>query len=217
MTSFRPLKSTRLLAPLHLSYFPTLNTFPLLHPHTVTNMPVVTRMRNGKTADVTTTVMKAVTPVTPTRVKRQPKIGKPAQKSMIIDSRAAVEESAARKRRKLQPATKAKPSSAVTNQASINNEGAPSHYQPSTLPVEPKFNVQAAMDHLIGFDPRFRGLFDAMKCRPFVEPLQALDPFRTLTTSIVGQQASPIQRGHTRILHSDLVLGQLDGSQGHQQ
>ena len=46
------------------------------------------------------------------------------------------------------------------------------------------------MDHLIHFDPRFKGLFDAMKCRPFVEPFEALDPYRTLTTSIVGQQVS---------------------------
>jgi DNA-3-methyladenine glycosylase II len=58
------------------------------------------------------------------------------------------------------------------------------------LPVEPQFNVPEAMSHLVRFDPRFKGLFEAMKCRPFVEPFEALDPYRTLTTSIVGQQAS---------------------------
>lgn len=46
------------------------------------------------------------------------------------------------------------------------------------------------MDHLCQSDPRFKGLFEAMKCRPFVEPFEALDPYRTLTTSIVGQQVS---------------------------
>jgi DNA-3-methyladenine glycosylase II len=50
------------------------------------------------------------------------------------------------------------------------------------------------MDHLIQFDPRFKGLFNAMKCRPFVEPFEALDPYRTLTTSIVGQQVSSKKR-----------------------
>jgi DNA-3-methyladenine glycosylase II len=75
------------------------------------------------------------------------------------------------------------------------------------LPVEPQFDVQAAMNHLIQFDPRFKGLFDAMKCRPFVEPFEALDPYRTLTTSIVGQQVSSTIHDE----HSSLS-GQLDGS-----
>lgn len=108
---------------------------------------------------------------------------------MLIDSRAAVEEQAARKRRKVQPQIKEEPLVDLVQHPTVRHNG-PSHYRPSTLPVEPKFSVQAAMDHLMAFDPRFRGLFNAMKCRPFVEPFQAVDPFRTLATSIIGQQVS---------------------------
>lgn len=112
---------------------------------------------------------------------------KPAEKSLIIDSRAAVEEAAARKRCKVNHKIKSEPVAAV-EPLRASDADATVHYRPSTLPVEPKFSVQAAMDHLIAFDPRFAGLSAAMKCRPFVEPFQAVDPFRTLATSIVGQQ-----------------------------
>lgn len=120
-------------------------------------------------------------------------LGKTLEKSLLIDSRAAVEESAARKRRKVEPKPKqpkleAKPAVSAGQAPLTTNGDAQVHYKPSVLPVEPKFSVQSAMNHLCAFDPRFKGLFAAMKCRPFVEPFQAVDPFRTLATSIVGQQ-----------------------------
>jgi hypothetical protein len=103
-------------------------------------------------------------------------------KSSLVDSGAASEDVAARKRRKVE--VKAEP----PPRPPIDYSGL--QYRPSTLPVEPNFSVQEAQDRLIRFDPRFKGLFDSMPCRPFVEPFEALDPYRTLTTSIVGQQVS---------------------------
>lgn len=156
-------------------------------------MPVGTRTRATRAL---TDASKASTyptnaPSAPVIVKNPGKrtLTKAAQKSLLIDSRAAVEEAAARKRRKVEPKLNVKHANTTPSATAgpvLADETA--HYRPSTLPVEPKFSVTAAMDHLIGFDPRFRGLFAAMKCRPFVEPFQAVDPFRTLATSIVGQQ-----------------------------
>ena len=165
-----------------------LTSIPSFH----TKMPAVTSTRATRAiASVATNPTGAVPSAKAPPANGRRTISKPTEKSMIIDSRAAVEESAARKRRKVEPKTKDEPSVTPVQQPMTNHDGITHHYRPSNLPVEPKFSVQEAMDHLIGFDPRFKGLFSAMKCRPFVEPFQALDPFRTLATSIVGQQASP--------------------------
>jgi DNA-3-methyladenine glycosylase II len=108
---------------------------------------------------------------------------KSPKKAPVVNPQAAVEDESSRKRRKVAP-KEPKPSPIPRSPIDLEN----AIYEPSKLPVEPQFNVQDAMNHLTSFDPRFRGLFDAMKCRPFVEPFEALDPYRTLTTSIVGQQ-----------------------------
>lgn len=176
-------------------------------------MPAVTRTRANRAI---TSAAKAAPPRLVASAQASSANGrrqvKPAEKSMIIDSRAAVEESAARKRRKVETKTEEKQASVISSQQPMTTSDGPTHhYRPSTLPVEPKFSVQAAMDHLTGFDPRFKGLFSAMKCRPFVEPFQAVDPFRTLATSIVGQQVNHVDRkpgGSSLTMYS----GQLDGS-----
>ncbi|KAK4683610.1 DNA-3-methyladenine glycosylase II, partial [Tremellales sp. Uapishka_1] len=46
------------------------------------------------------------------------------------------------------------------------------------------------MAHLTAHDARFGRLFAHLPCRPFVAPLKAIDPFKTLVTSIIGQQVS---------------------------
>lgn len=119
----------------------------------------------------------------PQVVKPRTEAVKTEQDSSSSDPTGGV---AARKRRKVEVKTEDKLEAAP--RPPIDYTGR--HYQPSTLPVEPQFSVPDAMCHLIRFDPRFKGLFEAMKCRPFVEPFEALDPYRTLTTSIVGQQVS---------------------------
>jgi DNA-3-methyladenine glycosylase II len=118
-----------------------------------------------------------------------------AKTDPLVDSRAAVQEAAATKRRKVSP-KKSQPVPPPRPPLDLSK----AVYQPSMVPVEPKFSVQEAMNHLIRFDPRFKGLFEAMKCRPFVEPFEALDPYRTLTTSIVGQQVSTVEPGFGAML-----------------
>ncbi|KAL5524102.1 hypothetical protein ACEPAG_8275 [Sanghuangporus baumii] len=57
------------------------------------------------------------------------------------------------------------------------------------LPAVLSFSLDDAKRHLIAADPRFEDLFSRLKCRPF-EHLERVDPFRTLATSILGQQIS---------------------------
>lgn len=117
--------------------------------------------------------------ITKPRIKVPPKT---SHRSSLADGSS--ENVDARKRRKVEVKVEEPP----VSRPPIDYSGL--RYKPSILPVEPKFSVKDAQDQLIRFDPRFKGLFDAMPCRPFVEPFHALDPYRTLTTSIVGQQVS---------------------------
>ncbi|EJD03373.1 DNA glycosylase [Fomitiporia mediterranea MF3/22] len=57
------------------------------------------------------------------------------------------------------------------------------------LPAVLSFSFEDAKQHLVSVDPRFEDLFSKLKCRPF-EHLERVDPFRTLATSILGQQIS---------------------------
>jgi len=140
-------------------------------------MPPTTRTRVPK--PVVGAVVQAATP------KKRASTAKTVENGAVMEPQAAADSSPATKKRKVTPK---EPKAVPPPRPPIDLSQV--HYKPSILPVEPKFSVQAAMDHLIQFDPRFKGLFNAMKCRPFVEPFEALDPYRTLTTSIVGQQVS---------------------------
>ncbi|TYJ58688.1 hypothetical protein B9479_000524 [Cryptococcus floricola] len=62
-------------------------------------------------------------------------------------------------------------------------------YTPALLPPVLSFDLQTAMSHLSRADPRFTQLFQHLPCRPFVN-LEAVDPYKTLVTSIIGQQVS---------------------------
>ncbi|WWC89177.1 uncharacterized protein L201_004095 [Kwoniella dendrophila CBS 6074] len=57
------------------------------------------------------------------------------------------------------------------------------------LPPTLSFSLRDAITHLSKVDPRFTLFFEHLPCRPFVH-LEAIDPFRTLVTSIIGQQVS---------------------------
>lgn len=61
--------------------------------------------------------------------------------------------------------------------------------QPTLLPPTLNFDLLSAISHLSALDPRFSLFFEHLPCRPFVN-LEAIDPFRTLVTSIIGQQVS---------------------------
>lgn len=55
---------------------------------------------------------------------------------------------------------------------------------PKLLPAELSFSLEDANNHLIRVDSRFEDIFDRLRCRPFVK-LERVEPFRTLTTSIM--------------------------------
>lgn len=63
----------------------------------------------------------------------------------------------------------------------------PGRVIPGTL----SFSYSKAKAHLSAIDPRFKLIFETVPCRPF-EPdhLESVDPFRSLCTSIIGQQVS---------------------------
>ncbi|KAG8834247.1 hypothetical protein FRC17_009323 [Serendipita sp. 399] len=61
--------------------------------------------------------------------------------------------------------------------------------RPTFLPANLSFSYDDAQRHLINADTRFSGVFERLKCRPFVQ-LERVEPFRTLTTSIISQQIS---------------------------
>ncbi|KIY64158.1 DNA glycosylase [Cylindrobasidium torrendii FP15055 ss-10] len=57
------------------------------------------------------------------------------------------------------------------------------------IPAILTFSFEDAKKHLIKADFRFEDLFDKRKCTPF-EVLEQIHPFRSLATSIIGQQIS---------------------------
>ncbi|GJJ06104.1 hypothetical protein Clacol_000293 [Clathrus columnatus] len=61
--------------------------------------------------------------------------------------------------------------------------------EPQVLPAVLSFSFEAAKQHLIKADSRFQDIFKKLPCRPF-EHLERVEPFRTLVTSILGQQIS---------------------------
>ncbi|EIW70463.1 hypothetical protein TREMEDRAFT_71310 [Tremella mesenterica DSM 1558] len=61
---------------------------------------------------------------------------------------------------------------------------------PSLLAPTLPFSLQDAITHLSLADPRFGNMFQHLPCKPYIPPYTAIDPFRTLVTSIIGQQVS---------------------------
>ena len=64
------------------------------------------------------------------------------------------------------------------------------HHPPGLLPPTLSFSLTDAISHLTAADPRFGRMFTHVPIKPFQPPLEAIDPFRTLVTSIIGQQVS---------------------------
>ncbi|KAI0277432.1 hypothetical protein BGY98DRAFT_1079430 [Russula aff. rugulosa BPL654] len=79
----------------------------------------------------------------------------------------------------------------------------PSGEEPTPLPAKLIFSLEDAKNHLIRVDHRFRDVFSRLPCKPF-ESLEGIHPFRTLCTSIIGQQISWMAA--RAILHKFLKL-----------
>lgn len=65
----------------------------------------------------------------------------------------------------------------------------PSGEEAAPLPAELTFSLEDAKNHLIQADYRFGHVFSRLPCKPF-ERLEGIHPFRTLCSSILGQQIS---------------------------
>ncbi|KAI0254101.1 DNA glycosylase [Lactifluus subvellereus] len=91
--------------------------------------------------------------------------------------------------------TKAPRTAKVKVKAEAEAEGGPRPLIPPSgeeiapLPVKLTFSLEDAKDHLVRADHRFRDVFSRLPCKPF-ERLEGIHPFRTLCTSIIGQQIS---------------------------
>ncbi|KAI0341982.1 DNA glycosylase [Trametopsis cervina] len=83
---------------------------------------------------------------------------------------------------KTEEPTQAKPAQAP---AVVRTNGTPEALVPAVL----TFSFEDAKRHIINADGRFEDIFNRMPCKPF-EHLEQVDPFRTLTHSILGQQIS---------------------------
>ncbi|KAK2463288.1 hypothetical protein APHAL10511_004943 [Amanita phalloides] len=72
---------------------------------------------------------------------------------------------------------------------SIDNNESSSNIGEQFVPATLNFSFNEGKEHLIDVDARFEKLFNNIPCKPF-EQLEAFHPFRSLTTSILGQQIS---------------------------
>jgi DNA-3-methyladenine glycosylase II len=60
----------------------------------------------------------------------------------------------------------------------------------TVLPPTLSFSLPDAKAHLIAQDPRFQALFSLHSIKPYELPLQPINAFRSLVTSLLGQQIS---------------------------
>ncbi|EIN12006.1 DNA glycosylase [Punctularia strigosozonata HHB-11173 SS5] len=120
-------------------------------------------------------------------------------------SRAGNEDAAASPKSILKPSPSPGP---TAQRASLEPEG-------ELVPAVLTFSFEGAKRHLISVDGRFADVFAKMKCRPF-QNLERVDPFRTLTQSILGQQISwkaarSITYKFIRLFHMSLPEARPDG------
>ncbi|KAK8864542.1 hypothetical protein IAR55_001792 [Kwoniella newhampshirensis] len=158
-------------------------------------MPRLTRSANRSTATETMppktrAVKTAVSNVTG-RSRKRAEGGVPSTISTRLvtppDPVSTLKAEPAAKRRRPNPAAKAK----YENATAIRPRGLNSAQTTDStlLPPTLTFDLPTAISHLTAHDPRFSLFFTHLPCRPFVH-LEAIDPFRTLVTSIIGQQVS---------------------------
>lgn len=157
-------------------------------PVTVTSPPVASPRPKRRNASASATSTVLATPVESTIIASvDTAIQPPAKSKLKSEPEAEVKP----KRRKVQPK-----SAAASQTAPPTSEG-PTRIliplgdsAPSLLPATLSFPLPHAVSHLSTIDPRFAGMFTHLPCRPFHPPLEEIDPFRTLVTSIIGQQVS---------------------------
>lgn len=106
------------------------------------------------------------------------------------------------------PRKKARPNPA----AKTEFENAPAR-SISRTPVPP-FSLPAAIAHLTGVDARFGPIFKTIPPKPFVDggaTQDDIDPFRTLVTSIIGQQVSWMAARSITKRFVELFCGEVSG------
>ncbi|TFY74257.1 hypothetical protein EWM64_g9755, partial [Hericium alpestre] len=86
-----------------------------------------------------------------------------------------------RKKRVVTPKTDVEPAQA-TRRPTVPP---PDSFTPVLLPAKLTFSLEEAKAHLSGADKRFEDVFNRLPCKPF-EKLERVEPFRTLTTSILA-------------------------------
>ncbi|TFY69808.1 hypothetical protein EVG20_g2993 [Dentipellis fragilis] len=119
----------------------------------------------------------------------------PVAKAPLATKRKAPDDGVASesKKKRATPAANKGKAKAAANTADVapptGSVPPPDDFKPVVLPAELTFSFDEAKQHLIRADRRFADVFRRLPCKPF-ERLERVEPFRTLTTSILGQQIS---------------------------
>ncbi|KIJ39939.1 hypothetical protein M422DRAFT_32539 [Sphaerobolus stellatus SS14] len=115
-----------------------------------------------------------------------------AAKSQSLSSNASPRASPSKTKRKAEDQTTSEmesSSEAIAKKPRTLSAPIPPPPSNDLLPAVLPFSFESAKQHLIDVDVRFKDIFNRLPCRPF-EHLETVDPFRTLVTSILGQQIS---------------------------
>ncbi|KAI0032241.1 DNA glycosylase [Vararia minispora EC-137] len=81
------------------------------------------------------------------------------------------------------------PTPKTTPTSAVPFEIPPSGTNTELLPAKLTFSFEDAKKHLVAADARFMDVFNRLPCKPY-EKLERIEPFSTLTSSILGQQIS---------------------------
>ncbi|KZV73321.1 DNA glycosylase [Peniophora sp. CONT] len=140
------------------------------------NMPTTRSASRG--------TVSTVAPEAPAPVAAKPRSTKRKASETVVDTEAKSPKKRATK------TTKAKVDSAPAPSA-VGFEIPPVGDAPELelLPAKLTFSFEEAKTHLIESDSRFAEVFTRQMCKPF-EKLDRVEPFKTLTSSILGQQIS---------------------------
>ncbi|KAF8625406.1 hypothetical protein AX15_005371 [Amanita polypyramis BW_CC] len=115
-----------------------------------------------------------------------------AANGLLADSQKRKADKSASSHSKRLRASKSSVTVASSKKEDSNNQLERNVHQPMSEQVVPAtltFSFEEGRKHLISVDRRFEKLFNKMPCKPF-EHLETVHPFRSLTTSILGQQIS---------------------------
>lgn len=134
-----------------------------------------------------------------TRARAKASVSTTPEVAAVITVASVKDETPAPKRRKIVKTDESTPETPKTKTAKAPRTPRTPKAKPEPTPAAPRgprtppppFALSHAISHLSSVDARFGPLFDRIACKPFVsvDP-RHIDPFRTLVTSIIGQQVS---------------------------